>query len=299
MKKQSKFKKLILSLFLGLAIVGTSTVAVPTITGSNVVLAVNDDDASIQSLKNYIATQMAQKKYYTDTGVAISGSKVYVKGELTDEFDKLKASEKDKVMSDISKFTEDKIKKDKSNNSTSNKVTVGTKSKFFQEFRKQGKANARLFGEFDSIFQPDISTATHTLRGFFPIANLIMGVSIIITFMLVFISIFFDLVIIATPVLRDELLNNGGQGRRAEMSSAKDRKSKVGMIASLASLELVKAFNQANDEGKVTSGILVFRLLQYRLVGIMVLVLFVALFTTGRLFSLFGVLGDIMIGFIT
>lgn len=217
--------------------------------GSSTTYALGTDDVSSESvdkLVTEIRDEISNNVYYTPEGDGIRGRNIFGSdGQVTDEFDKLKESEKNQFLKDIdavAKKSRDRDTEAVNNGSTkTNVITDGTLSAFWQKVSDKNSVASRMIVVSTQDYRADFNSASIFLAPFSPYFNTGSAVLIILASFGFFLFLAMDLLFFTTTPLQ-WYVENGGGGQGGSAMAHK-------VVSSLVSFRATSALKEATSNG--------------------------------------------------
>ena len=248
------------------------------------------DESSYSALTESIGNKVNENTYQTKDGGYVAGKTMYDSktGKVNDSFDNLTTSSKQQMLKDMNDAADSKIQQD-AENSVGNKTAVSenTKNNWLQQLQNCPGVGGQLMTNLFGKTKPDYVKAAKIYAPFQGPISTALGVLAIVVSAGVCLTMGVDLCYMGIPMFRN-FLNSGGE------SEATDRKSKVKFV----SFEAVNAVNTAESDNKDgTFKCAMWIYFKHRAVALFCLGLCLLYLISGEIFSLIGVILDLLHGF--
>lgn len=247
------------------------------------------DETSYGALTNSIGDKVNENTYQTKDGGYVAGKSMYdpKTGKVNEGFDNLTTDSKQKMIQDMNEAADNKIAQD-SENSVGNKTAVSedTKNSWLQQLQSCPGVGGQLMTNLFGKTKPDFVKAAEIYAPFQGPISTALGVLAIVVSAGVCLTMGFDLCYMGIPVFRN-LLNSGGESETGGKSKAK-----------LVSFEAVNAVNTAESDNKDgTFKCAMWIYFKHRAMALFFLGVCLLYLISGEIFSLIGVLLDLIHGF--
>jgi hypothetical protein len=239
-------------------------------------------------LRQAVDDAVADKVYTSSTGDSIKGSQLVKNGVTTDRFQELTSKEKQRLINDMTTAVKKQQEKDKANN-VNNPVTDDTVNNWLQDLQQHPGVGSRLLATITEQLKPDYVSGNRIFAPFAGPLNTFIALVIIVAMVLLVLTFAFDLAYINIPMFQSFVVNsmnsNGSGGSRSTNFF-------VGREAVRA---VEESENDSNGKFKNPNAIY----LKHRVVGIACLGLCLLYLIQGQIFTLVGMLMDLLGGFLS
>ena len=244
---------------------------------------------------------VSDKEFTTEDGTSVKGKDLFTGCTLNSKSAAkntsiLTQSERERFVTLMSNAVQDKANQFAANNSKT-QISDNAISNWYKKTMSAPGMAGTTFLALESGIEADFATAKQILGPFYPIVNIILGVAIVASLLILVASFGIDLFAIVTPAMQEEILSSGG-GRSGGMTgfgggyggtgSSKQSKWTIGRFVSREAKQVIQDASQDNK----STGSMLMSYLGKRIIGIVAFVAFVVIVASGNLFSVIGILFD-------
>lgn len=244
---------------------------------------------SQQRLRQAVDRAISKNSYVSKTGDTIPGSKLVKNGVTTDAFQSLTGPQKQKLIDDMTAAVKRQQQSDQTSNSV-NPVTDDTVNNWLQDLQQHPGVGSKLLANIMEQVKPDYVNGNRIFEPFAGPLNTLIALVIIVVMIMLTLTFAMDLAYLNIPIFQSFIVNSisergGGGGSRF-----------TNFFVGREALQAIEeSENSSNGKYKNPNGVY----LKKRFIGVALLGLCLLYLIQGQIFTLVGMLMDLLGGFLT